>query len=222
MRHDFKTEFLVCLDLSQDVNYVVGRAPNMEGARDLARKARTIFPDDKVYITKEMVLRQSLGQLSPSVFRQKVVAANPETKIGVKSTKCKCGKRAGQCVGRLGCQCNPIAMCKKADKWETNPLDDGPGDLDESDNDDDDDEMEDFDVEEDFEFEDDEESEDGEYVNNPEELEEEDLEEEYETNPDEADDEDDGDDEDYQDNPDEDDDEGEEDEDEDEEDDCAN
>lgn len=203
MRHDFKTEFLVCLDLSQDVNYVVGRAPTMEGARDLARKARTIFPGDKVYITKEMVLRQSLSKSSPSISRPKV-AANPEPK----TNKCKCGKKAGQCVGSLGCQCNPIAMCKKADKWDTNPIE---VDSDESDEDD---ELENFDVEEDFEFEDDEESEDGEYADNPEELEEEALEEEYETNEaDEADeaDEDDGEDEDYQDNPDEDDDEDDED-----------
>lgn len=205
MRHDFKTEFLVCLDLSQDVNYVVGRSPNMEGARDIARKARNIFPDDKVYITKEMVLRQSLGQLSPAgritPLRQKV-AANPEPK----TNKCKCGKKEGQCVGSLGCQCNPIAMCKKADKWETNPISESLED--------DDDEMDDFAVEEDIEFEDDEESEDDEeYASNPEELEEEDLEEEYETNPDEEDEEDeddeDGDedeDEDYQNNPDDDDD----------------
>jgi len=192
MRHDFRTEFLVCLELSQDVNYVVGRSPSMEGAREVARKARTIFPDDKVYITKEMVLRQDIQQLSvksskspaksPTISHQKV-AANPEPK----TDKCKCGKKEGQCVGSLGCQCNPIAKCKKADKWELNPVDEVDSN---------DDELEDFEVEENLEFEDDEDTENDdneEYESNPEELEEEELEEELEG------------DEDYQSNPDEDD-----------------
>jgi len=190
MRHDFRTEFLVCLDLSQDVNYVVGRSPSMEGAREVARKARTIFPDDKVYITKEMVLRQDLQQLktaSPKrpIISQKKIAANPEPK----TDKCKCGKKEGQCVGSLGCQCNPIAKCKKADKWESNPIDDS--DLNSNS---DEDELEDFEVEEDLEFEDEDEdggdNEDGDetdgYESNPEEQEElEESDEGYQPNPDE-------------------------------------
>lgn len=200
MRHNFKTEFLVCLDLSQDVNYVVGRAPTMEGARELTKLAKSVFPDDKVYITKEMVLQQNLKQITSAAAKPRLVAANPEIKMVSSTTKCKCGKKAGQCVGSLNCQCNPIATCKKADKWVSNPIEDDS---------DDEDDVDDLDLEEDFEYEEDgdEADEEVDYASNPEEIDEEEFEEDYRDNPDEDEDEDeDEDDEDFEDEDDDDDD----------------
>jgi len=88
----------------------------MEGARKLAKIAKTLFPEDKVYLTKEMVLRQNIN--TTRLANTKTAAKNPSI------DKCKCGKRGGQCVGSLSCECNPIALCKRADKWSSNPLDD--------------------------------------------------------------------------------------------------
>jgi len=110
---EFKSNYLVCIERKEDVNYVVARSYSMKKAEELATVAKSYWPNEEIYISIE-----------------KVAVNDPLQHLQLESSNnlkrnqnqiCICGKNIGGCIGNLSCKCSAIASCKQV--TEENPLD---------------------------------------------------------------------------------------------------
>lgn len=110
MRPHFETNYLVCVDHGDDINYVLYRTTDIDDARTAAKNLRTQWPGQEIYLTVEKV--------AISGKAKKIAEKNP--------VECKCGYGPGRCVGFLSCTCGNLDVCKRVDRG--NPM--GPMNLD--------------------------------------------------------------------------------------------
>ena len=110
---EFKSNYLVCMERQEDVNFVVARSYSMKKAEELAAVAKKHWPEEEIYISIEKVaVNDPLKHLQ--------LETTNSTK-GVRNQVCICGKNIGGCIGSLSCKCSAIASCKQV--TEDNPLD---------------------------------------------------------------------------------------------------
>jgi hypothetical protein len=99
MEKNFSSVYLICLERGDDINYVVGRNSSLKKARQMAQTAKKRFPNDSVYITIEKSVAEDFE--------------DEEFLTSKRTSKCSCGYGAGECVSRLSCPCNAIAICRQ-------------------------------------------------------------------------------------------------------------
>ena len=111
---EFKSVYLVCMERQEDVNYVLARSFSMRKADELGATAKSMWPDEKIYISIEKVaVSDPLGHLQ-------LETSSPSIKKN-STDVCICGKNPGGCIGSLSCKCSAIASCKRV--TDENPLD---------------------------------------------------------------------------------------------------
>ena len=99
--------FLVCEDHGDDINYVVARIPSSSEPLD---------EDWKLAISEVERNKKQYPKSSFYITVEKVPVDRFE------SYGCLCEKGTGECVGDLGCQCSPLASCKRVDQESHNPM----------------------------------------------------------------------------------------------------
>jgi len=115
----FKTLYIVCIDLQDDINYVVARNPSLRKARKIAKKVENEWPEHEVYISLEKIpVLNPLGQNNLANIGLEYEYSKSSYKNPL--DRCICGAGYGECVGNLSCKCNPVAKCKNV---TTNPYD---------------------------------------------------------------------------------------------------
>jgi len=110
MELEFKSVFLVCLDMQDDINHVLARSYSMKKADELANIAKQYWKN--IYITVEkMAVNNPLKNLQ----LEETITVKKSTDV------CICGKNPGGCIGSLSCKCSAISSCKRV--TSENPLD---------------------------------------------------------------------------------------------------
>lgn len=97
MLEKFRSVYLVCVDMGDDINHVLARNSSLKKARKIAEIAEKKY-DSPIYITMEKITTSNL--------------IKEDSDYSKSISRCICGSNQGGCVGNLNCKCNALAKCK--------------------------------------------------------------------------------------------------------------